>query len=473
MGTRSWARAGAVTGGLRWGAPLWLASLVLLATVPFGGDERPQVSSAAALAAFLRGELEGGELLRTVVGFGWFMPGMALVVTPLHVVWPEPPVAAVRTVASLVNLALFLWALIEVGRGLGRRTARILWIVPGLVLAWFPFTSTLWGDLPAGTLLTIAFVRLHRIARDLQGAAPPDGPRLLGLAGVLAAATYFRGSLVPLALAVQLLLFVLFLSSGAPSRTRGLVRILLGALLYLGLLAPWSLSASAVLGAPVLVTTSVPLSIVMTFGSGGGIDTGGPNRWMIAARRTRERAREEGRSELAVQRELAAGVLAELSPSGYARQVRRNFKAYLGDPAGFVPRFLRESALELGTALRARLAFVAGTATALLFYPALLVLLAAFLVVLGRSPPLQLTSLLLKLFGACLLVQPFVNACSPRYWPTLAPLFALALAFLLRAVRGRRVEPAVPPGAPERRLRFLQALGLVCLLVPGAAVLLG
>src|SRR5690242_6644863 len=65
-----------------------------VADLPFRGDEVAYRDAGCALANLLRDLValrgpDGAELSRNVVGSGWFMPGMGLVLTPFYLVAPH------------------------------------------------------------------------------------------------------------------------------------------------------------------------------------------------------------------------------------------------------------------------------------------------------------------------------------------------------------------------------------------------
>ncbi len=66
-----------------------------------------------------------------MVGNGWFMPGMSLVLTPLFLVLPDASMESVRGYLGLVSTGLFLYAAWQVRRVLGPAAALCFAVLPG------------------------------------------------------------------------------------------------------------------------------------------------------------------------------------------------------------------------------------------------------------------------------------------------------------------------------------------------------
>ena len=92
-------------------------------------DEQQYYDGARALSNLVRdvGSFtapDGAELERNVVGSGWFMPGMAIVMAPLFVVFPDAADPLCRAYLGLANLLVLLWAVRSVRQPARHRIRR-------------------------------------------------------------------------------------------------------------------------------------------------------------------------------------------------------------------------------------------------------------------------------------------------------------------------------------------------------------
>lgn len=396
------------------------------------GDEAYYTDAARALSNLVRDLAsfrapDGHELSQNVVSNGWFMPGTSLLLTPLFLVLPHADVGQWRLYLSVVTTVLFVVALLDVRRVLGRSYAVALAVVPGLMPMWVLFGATAWGDMAAGILLILLLTRLVELMRALRAGRAPtlrEGA-LLGLLAI--GALYLRGSTLPLvaALLVGVVAAVVWLLRGQ-ERRRGLAAVLVAAGVFVALLLPWSVSASTALHGRVVTTTSVPLGMGNTFGDSENFCFGpcDPHSmfWFAPVRYSREVARATGVSELVVQRQMATYAMRGVTPHSYSREVARDFHNYLRDPALYAAYLHPPNALH-----RTELAFIRHT-TEWMFDGVLIVGgVVALLLVTRRSYDDQVLSIALKLVIGGLLLQPFVHVSGSRYWPTSAPMAVLAL----------------------------------------------
>ena len=188
------------------------------------GDETTYVRGAGELAGLVRdtvalGPLDLADFQTSIVGHGWFMPGMPLVLAPLFVVHPEAGLAEIRVYLGTFSLLLLVATVLVVRRVLGRGYAAALLVFPALVPMWVIFSYSAWGDLSAGLLVILMLACLLHLARKMRdGVAPTlaDGARL----GLLTIATlYLRSSALPLVAGLLVLVAVAVVESGsaAPS----------------------------------------------------------------------------------------------------------------------------------------------------------------------------------------------------------------------------------------------------------------
>lgn len=441
---------------------------------PFTGDEQAYLNGARALSDSLRDLLSlddpDTEALRThVVGNGWFMPGMSLVLLPLYLLDPDAGPAAVRAFLGTVSFLLLLLVVQVVRRTVGDWYAAAILVVPCLLPVWVEFSFTAWGDATAGLVVVLLFALLLQIGRGLRTGSPPTLLQglLLGLLAVTC--LYLRSSTLPLVgglLVLVVLAVVGFLRSAA--LRRGLVAWALAVLTFVALLAPWSLAATKSLDATVVTTTTVPLSMAVTFGDEdrlcfGPCEEGNP--WFNAVRYSRAVARESGVGELEIQQRMSDYALSGLTRDVYLHRVAENFDRHLFQPASFADRFHLEAS-DPGSSWVAR--------TTTVGYFAFLALLAgALLLVTRASFGLQASSLLVKAITAALLLQPFVHQSGGRYWMAFGPMLGIAAALLAHVLLVRRSVAPAGPDAPVPALTWLQAFAAAAVVVGGVAVVVG
>ena len=434
---------------LSWAAILlWFVAGVLMATVPLSGDEVHYAKAAKAIGAFLRVEIPLETMLATVVDYGWFVPGMSLLLTPLYV-FGTPDVALVRIYLLIATFCLFLVAIREVNVEFGRRYAVVLLIFPGLDITWHLFAATAWGDTCAGLVLVVVFVRTFRIARRALEGDPTRSNDVAVLELALILAFYMRGSLLLLAVAVHIFLLAM-LVVGAQWRSflLGTRMVVVGGACFCIAVAPWSFAASRTLGDLVIATSTPVLSFGITFGDPQDICFGrcpgleaGEIIWVAAVKFSRVYAADNGISELEAQRRMSAYATRNLTTTVYMRRVRTNFARFSMSPAQLTyQRFLPANRLGLGSATIETLGYVATGWTGLIYFPGLLALMICNLVVTRRNLNSQIQSLVIKMFTVCIFLQPFLHPAHARYWPIFAPLMAISAAYLFRLCAVRSIN---------------------------------
>ncbi|GAA1963034.1 hypothetical protein GCM10009798_23560 [Nocardioides panacihumi] len=437
----------------------------------FTGDEIYYHEAGQAIADLMRQvatfQAPDTTLVRdSLVSDGSFLPGNAILLAPLYLLSPHADAATTRLyLGVLTTVALFALA-VFVHRRLGARAAGLL-LVTGCVPMWAQFSYALWADLMAGLVLVVLVLELLRVGLDWY-AGRPLRLRTGVWIGVLAAGLlYLRSSSLPASLGALALLLVGTLLLGRATWRRSLVAAALACVVFVALLAPWSVTASHYLGARVVTTTTLPLSRAVAFGHVDDVCFGPcppGSIWTSSIRYSRGIAALTGQSEVDVQREMSAYALRDSDLRSWIAQVRGDFGRFVFKPGGFARRFEARPAPPADST-HIRLV----TWPTVVLYGALLVAFAlALLVVVRRGVRDQLALLLLKLFGAAALVQPFVHISSGRYWPSFAPLLAVMAAVLLDLARpGRRAEPGL------RILTVAQALVTGLVAVVAAVVLLG
>jgi hypothetical protein len=411
------------------------------------GDESYYFDAARALSNAVRDlawvrSPDLAELDRIAVGSGWFMPGMSVVLTPLYLVVPDAPLALVRGYLLLFSTALLAATVLQVRRTFGDLPAGLLLVFPGLVPSYAAFAAAGWGDSAAGLVLVLMLCRAVEIVRAVREDRTVSWRRGIGLGLLAIAAVYCRSSVSIVVVAVLGVTFVttMLLAAGA-QRRRVLLTYVAAGVAFVAVLAPWSVSASAALDSRVLTTVSVPTVRANTFGDRDQLCFGecdrGSSIWFAPLRYSREHGRAAGVSETEIAAEMSVHARRDVTAQSYARDVGINTGRYVGTPASF-------AALMRWDAAPYDVVPVVWIGAVVLFYPAMLLLLVALGAVARRSFDDALTLVALKAGLLALLVQPFVHIAGPRYWTTLAPLLALALAVLWTARRRRRAgEPVV------------------------------
>lgn len=400
------------------------------------GDEVAYIDGGKALSNLLR-DLAGlhqpdtAELQRDVVGNGWFMPGMSLLLAPLYLLVPDAGLAGVRGWLGALTLLVLVATVWDVRRQLGRPWALGLAVVPGLVPMWRLFGFTAYGDLLAGLVATLLIARVAAVLHRASARTPPT-LREGVVIGLLAIATvYLRSSSTVLVLGVGLSGLFAVRWCGR----RAVVPLLVSGAVFLGLLAPWSIAASATFHARVLTTTSVPMAMANTFGDRDVVCYGpcdpGSTIWFSPVRYAREVARATGVSEVRVLTQMSAYARQDVTARSYARDVIFDWHRYRDDPSGFLYRLHppgQPGAEWIRTWTNRALGDLVWLAA------------AGLLVVTRRSRRLQVVSVLVKVGLLGLLVQPFVHMAGTRYWTTAAPLAALSAVLAITVVGGWLVD---------------------------------
>lgn len=418
---------------------LWVGMSVL--DLKLTGDENAYTDAAMALSNLIRDIIHLvppnlDELRNNVISNGWFMPGMPAVLTPLYLVVPDAGSTTVRLYLGGLSLALWLWAVLSVHRHLGRAYAYALMVFPSLVPLWIAFSFTAWGDLYAGLLLVIllchAFTAIRRIYREGKFGLR-DGIWI----GVLAACSlYLRSNVSPLIL--LLFSFIAFASLTSTHRGRRL-RLLAGSAAALAafmlVVVPWSLTASYTLGAPVVTTTTVPLSMAVAFGDRNELcfgPCGKGNIWFRTVAYSKAVAADGNASELTVQKEMARHAMRDTTAASYAADVFENFGRYAFNPGSFARLFAMagSSPYSRASAGQTERESWLRTTTTVPYFIFMALLVIAWFTVARRTLEGQIASLLVKAFSAALLVQPFVHVSGGRYWSVFGPMAALAAGFL-------------------------------------------
>lgn len=420
-----------------------VAALPVVLRTPLQGDEVTYDRAAAAIADAIRSLVSGrglpvAELQDTVIDHGWFMPGTPLLLGPLHLLDPDPSLAAVRLWMGTLTLVGFLGAVWAIRVWAGWGYAAALLVVPGLVPLWVLFSFTIWGDLAAGVALILVVALLMRwwgrIAAG-EDVRVRDG-LVLGLA--LAVTLYLRSSALPLVAGVLALvtLAVLALTRGRRLR-RSLVGVAVAAATFAALLLPWSVAVSKTFDHRVVTTTTVPISMAYAFGDRDQLCLGpcpAGNPWYAMTHYAAEVERKTGENQLDVQRRMSDYALRGVTPRSYASAVAQNAHRYVLEPTGFALIFrvrgegVDPAAFTMNPPSAASDAVV--TLTNVMYFLTLALGAIGLLAVRRLPARAQVIAILAGLLTAALMLQPFVHVSSPRYWPVFLPMLTLSAAGL-------------------------------------------
>ena len=445
------------------------------------GDEQYYFDAARALSNLVRDAFsftqpDGAELERMVIGSGWFMPGMGILMAPLFVVFPDAPDWLCRAYIGLVSLLVLLWAVRSVRKRLGTGYALLLVAFPALLPSWVLMSFAAYGDPLSGIVLIVLVAHVVDMLRKLRAGEPPAWREAAQLGLLATAALYLRSStsIVLAVLGGVTLVAALLLLNGA-HRWRALGAAGVAGVVCLALLAPWSILASKSLDTRIVTTSTVPISLGNTFGDRrelcfGKCDPQTP-LWFRPLRYSREVARATGESEVEVQEQMSDYALRDLDSTSYARQAWWNIGSYFFLPANFIKYIAPPEGR--GTAGNAGQWILFGW-TYLYYLPVLLLTLASLLFVQRRSLEAQILDTLVKLALLALFVQPFVHIAGSRYWTTAGPLFVVAAAGFLREVYVRRqgASPAREQleGADAQLSRWLEPLQVTLSVVFALAI---
>ena len=468
------------------------------------GDEKHYFACAADLIR-LFGSLgslsspETVELVDRIVGRGWFMPGMSLVVLPARLLTDD--LLLVRLYLGVLNTLLFAALVWRTDRILGRGAAFWFAALAGLFPVFVSYAFVLWGEAIAIQVAMLLLLHLQSLpVRWLE--RPPGKLHAAGLGVVLVTLVYLRPSLLSLPQLVLGVVFVQLLAHG-PVRTACLrwlrFALPLGAVMAMGI-APWSWALSQRMEGFFLTTTSLRMNRITAFApreAVAGLTHDGASAYSTH-RYIRSVMLERGVGYSEAMRIVSERLLKDVGFADYVRAVRHHVREYFLDPVSFasrqatvVRRGYSEAALERqpgdphesAESRRARTEELPGRATRVLFLQGMQLLdrvlwyalLIAFLGILLL--PLQLParwSFMTSLKGLFWVnaVHPFVSAVHYRHFAVLVPVLALGVAVCFGRERPRLFTPGRCTNTGQRWLLAGEWLSLFFLLV-GFTLLLG
>lgn len=410
--------------------------------MPLSGDELGYNKSASSIGHYLsyRG-VTFEETIRTVVGLGRFMPGMPIILSPLYAFFGNPDLIHIRLYAATFSFLVWLWMIRDVGKHFGSDFALILLIFPTLSITWQLFGNAIWGDVSAGMIMAAVLARGFSISRKIIRHEPLPWVAIFQLELLLVFMVYLRGPLFLVVLALHAFIISLIIIDRSRNwLTSYIPRFVAGFLLVAVMIAPWSLTATSQLNAPVLLTTTLPISFAVTFGDRSKICFGecpeieNKSIWYEATRFSQFHAARTGSNEYEVQRRMAKLTLENLKLRQYLTMVSKNFQNYVLTPHGFNRRFIYLNELvPVNLRLYVQTVFqYLGNSIYFVFFTGWM---AANLILIRNNVLEQIASLMIKMFTLCLFLQPFIHVSHPRYWVTFAPLMAIGTMYLVSIIR--------------------------------------
>ena len=418
---------------------MWVISIVYMLQTPFTGDELFYRNGSRQIVLYFLGAISANQLSDAIVHNGWFLPGMSVLLVPVHLTHPNPGVVPIRLYICLIHAVLLVLAIRSTYKTFGVWPARALLVFPVAHATWQQFFATIWADLAGGLVLVVAVSLSTRIFRSIVNARTFDSRAFAKLVIVFIVMIYLRGSLL---LVVLLLLAMLLVAAFLHLPMRRLMSLWLsvigGAVLIAVCLSPWSLAVSQKFGGVVLTSTSPTLGFAVTFGDPDTLCFGPCPEgivWQKAFEAIDERARFTGQSFMKTQSEMAHSATENLTITEYFSIVRQNFRRFIGNPRGFsMFRFSETIQNEQYQVWADKIHDLFAPFYQALFYLALVGLFVGNLWVF-RTQTNAINGLVFRAVSLCLFVQPFVHVAHERYWPTYAPLAAVVAVFVWNNLR--------------------------------------
>ena len=243
--------------------PLWQTAAVLLSLVTIGagslylmigvgfyGDEWSYTYKAQVFASALknaRSVIDFQEHLSALIGNGWFMPGISVLLSPLYILIPEAPPPFVRCYMLCLNLGL-LWILCrQLSRDFGPSAPLLFLGLSTLTPFYILQLSSVFAEIIATHL---ALIFLLRLSKRLKNEAEPEGALAGFSVGLM---TLCRPSGMGLLAIVIAQNVIIALKQG--STHRAIRSSIVATIVAFVTIAPWSTAVSQKFG-PTLTITS-------------------------------------------------------------------------------------------------------------------------------------------------------------------------------------------------------------------------
>ncbi len=412
------------------------------------------------------------EILTSIVGRGWFMPGMSILVMPVTLLTDS--VAMIRLYVGALNFTAVVTILAYLRKESGGCGPPIYLLCCLAVPYYLVYCFTLWGDLVAAHLLLCLVLRVLHSQNDSSSPGLVFGLKVGVALGMITMVRGFYWMFAPVFAA----LFVL----RTPAREAFLVRLRLAAapsgalLLALAIvMAPWTASITLRDGFHV-TTTSTTLSRIVLIGSNeyfNGLrkDACGPagsyhlrdisvldNYIRCFAYRERRTYAEQSDVELAL---ATAGV----SYADKVRAVAANLRNFAFSSEEMLERFSQSSSAGPAPASWRKALFETLMKLNYWGWRALLTIgIFLFFTPMAPTPGNLLLSTVYKYSVALYSVHPFMVDAHGRYYVEYIPLIAAAVAAFARTP-----QPLFAFKGPADSLQWLVLVGqLIALLVAPA-----
>ena len=227
-------------------------------TSPLTGDEVAYAAGGQEFADAVRALVQlrspdSAGLADSVVGNGWFMPGMSLLLTPLYLLAPDAGLPWVRGFLGVLSTVLLIVTALVVRKSWGTGYAVAMVAVIGLMPMWVLLSFTAWGDLPAGLVVVLLACLVSKLGGQAAAGEAPSLRQGALLGGLGAVGPYLRSSALPLVM-VAFLLVAVALVAWLRGRAflRGLTTVALAVAVFVAAVLPWSIAASRTLDGRVL-----------------------------------------------------------------------------------------------------------------------------------------------------------------------------------------------------------------------------
>lgn len=450
--------------GLRLAIPLVLLaagalSLWLMRGVELSGDEEHYYGVAGQIARCILGDASFAESIGSVVARGWFLPGMAFLLTPVQLAFGgAAPVAVARAWIIAVNVGL----LALIARQLLRSGISARWVLWGvsasfLVPFYACFMGCLWGELVAMHAAILFMLVLERHVASF-------GPLLGTLCGVaVACITYCRPQFFLLLGLVAVRAVLAFADGGIGNPRKLCGGLLTMAATWVVAVAPWQWAIQSRYGPFFLVVSTAerPFVIDEHYRANHGL-TGNP--WVGVHEHL---AAEAARNGLSLRGQIRASAREIPKPSLSERVAHQaaQSRRYYGNDTVFLERFQRiDRAGTLSDPAWRRLQRWNAVSWRLWLAAGVVLMLLPF----GAGPNLDYRlPVVFKGLAGLVAVQPILYEAHGRYHVALIPLISIFTC--LAVATGTRV----PGGSRASRLalRAVQAASLLLVAVTACLLL--
>ena len=163
----------------------------------FYSDLSEQLARTIIAAAHLE-PIDLAALADGVIGHGWFLPGMSMILTPVQLVFAgDAPLCATRAYVTFVNLTL-VWLIVREILLLGgsRRVAIMCVLLPCAIPYYLFYLGMLWADLIGVHLALLALLQLERRLSQSASTDILSTRHALGIGLLLAAVAMVRAQFV-------------------------------------------------------------------------------------------------------------------------------------------------------------------------------------------------------------------------------------------------------------------------------------